>query len=95
MNRENAVAEITSLLTRVHEIKSDIEAEHERFRIALAGTLRLLTGEGGTILANIQGDPDALKGYLISQESKLASLTTGHLKDISERLEKLLETVQV
>jgi hypothetical protein len=95
MDRENAVTEITSLLTRVHEIKSDIEAEHERFRVALTGTLRLLTGEGGTTLANIQGDPDALKGYLISQEAKLMSLTTNRLKDISEQLEKLLEFVQV
>ena len=95
MDRENTVAEITSLLTRVHEIKSNIEAEHERFRIALTGTLRLLVGEGSTTLVNIQGNPDALKGYLISQESKLASLTAGHLRNISERLEKFLEAVQV
>ncbi len=95
MVQENTVTEIASLLTRINEIKSDIEAEHERFRVALTGSLRLLTGEGSTILTNIQGNPENLKGYLISQEFKLASLTVGHLRTISERLEKLLEAVQV
>ena len=94
MDPDKLASEISTILENVRKKKSQIESEHERFRVALAGSLRLLSGQEGKTLSNLQGDPEALKGYLISQVSELARITTEHLTNLSEELEKLVQMVR-
>lgn len=93
-NPENLILQLTELRNNTVRMQSEIEQEYEKFQVALSGVLRILSGDGSTILKAIQGSPEEVKGYLIQLASQLRQHTTESWESLKIELDNMIELVQ-
>lgn len=93
-NPENLILQLTELRNNTVRMQSEIEQEYEKFQVALSGVLRILSGDGSTILKAIQGSPEEVKGYLIQLASQLRQHTTESWESLKIELDNIIELVQ-
>ena len=89
MSKDQIRVELQSYITQLDQQQHLVISAHEKFRIALASTLKLL-GDGSTTLKHLHGTPDDLKGYLIQLSNSLFDTT----KNAFEHLRKGIQPVQ-
>ena len=92
MTSEQISSELNALLTLLNDQQVEIKAVQEKFRIALTGVLRLF-GDGSPTLANLQGNPEDLKGYLLQLNSEISETMTKSYQSLQKRIEHLIEIV--
>ena len=91
---ENLVLQLMELRNNTVRMQSEIEQEYEKFQVALSGVLRILSGDGSTILKAIQGSPEEVKGYLIQLASQLRQHTAESWESLKIELDNMIELVQ-
>ncbi len=94
MTTEDLESVLTSLLSRIESYQDSYEQQAERFRVALSNGLRLLTNKGGSLLAGLHGDPDALTGLLIRSSEDLHSSIQDLLTELHDALAALLDAIR-
>ena len=93
-NPETLVLQLTELRSNTVRMQDEIEQEYEKFQVALSGVLRILSGDGSTILKAIQGSPEEVKGYLIQLASQLRQHTTESWESLKLELDNIIELAQ-
>lgn len=93
-NPETLVLQLTELRSNTVRMQDEIEQEYEKFQVALSGVLRILSGDGSTILKAIQGSPEEVKGYLIQLASQLRQHTTESWELLKLELDNMIELAQ-
>lgn len=82
MKTEEIAQHLTEILDWIEKTRGEISQEHERFRITLSSSLRLLTEGDQSMLIRLHGSPEALVGYLL----KLAQEFHNNSHDRNEKL---------
>ncbi|MCK4279034.1 MAG: hypothetical protein KAW94_00510 [Candidatus Thorarchaeota archaeon] len=93
-NPETLILQLTELRSNTVRMQDEIEQEYEKFQVALSGVLRILSGDGSTILKAIQGSPEEVKGYLIQLASQLRQHTTESWESLKLELDNMIELAQ-
>lgn len=93
-NPESLVLQLTELRSNTVRMQDEIEQEYEKFQVALSGVLRILSGDGSTILKAIQGSPEEVKGYLIQLASQLRQHTTESWESLKLELDNMIKLAQ-
>jgi hypothetical protein len=91
MNSESFIIELTSLLDLIDEIRGKINAEHDKFQVALTNTLRLLDGKNPT-LAKMKGNEEDLKAFLIKSSMNPRQTSLESLDQLRSKVEKLRDS---
>ena len=93
MNKEDIIAEITSLLDFIDEIHDRIDLEHSKFQVALTSTLRLLD-ESSSTLTKMKGNVEDLKAYLIRTSTEIRQTSLDPYEHLKARVETIRGLVQ-
>ena len=89
MSKDKIRTELQVYLEQLDEQQHLVISAHDKFRIALAGTLKLIS-DGPMTLKHLHGTPENLKGYLIQLNNDLFDTT----KNAFAHLRKTIESVQ-
>lgn len=92
MSNEQIKTKIESYLIQLEEKQDIIISAHEKFQVALAGTLKIIGNESPT-LTHLKGSQADLKGYLIRLNSDLFDTTKRAFEDLNKHIKSLLESV--
>jgi hypothetical protein len=92
MKNEQVIDELNSLLDLVNQQIKEFHASYEKLQVALVGVLRIMNNDG-LLLANLQGNPEHLKSYLIRLCSNLSESTTQSYEGLRERIEDLISSI--
>jgi len=90
MSKEQIQAELKSYLTELDKQEKLVLSAHEKFRVVLASTLKLFKNESASLMI-LQGNSEALKGYLIQQNETLLDMTKSAFQGLRKELETILE----
>jgi len=93
MNKGNLTNRIEELMKTTDTVRESTEKKCEKLRIALSGTLRLLSGEKST-LTRVSGDPKDLRKYLVELVSNFEKENLDNLTAIQSKLQNLLSIVK-
>jgi hypothetical protein len=85
--------ELQVLLSLLNEKQGEVNAIHEKFQVALTGVLRLVGETTVPTLANLHGNPDDLKGYLIQLNTEVVKTTTKSYESLRNRVQELVELI--
>ncbi|MFW9799718.1 MAG: hypothetical protein ACFFD9_04735 [Candidatus Thorarchaeota archaeon] len=91
---ENSIArQLNELLEQLDSARISIEQDHEKFRVALTGVLRLLTG-GDTTLSGLKGSPEDLKGYILKLAAELSQDSTSRWEVLKSQLAAVVSQIR-
>ncbi len=93
MDLEELSKHIESVVNDMMNLERAVDEDLKRLEIALTGTLRLLSGEAST-LKGLQGDPEALKGYILREVSTVRSMTREKLDRLIDSMKSLQEDLR-
>ncbi|TFG32317.1 hypothetical protein EU527_10355 [Candidatus Thorarchaeota archaeon] len=93
MNNEQIRDELQSYLEKLNQQQHILLSSHEKFRIALAGSLKLI-GDTSTTLKHLHGTSDDVKGYLIQLSINLCNETKNAFENLRREIEPIQELVQ-
>ncbi len=93
MNEETVAQQLAELLKRLDGVRSSTGNKHEKFRVALTGVLRLLSGNEAT-LKGLQGAPEELKGYILNLAIELGEESMRQLESLRSQVELILSQVR-
>ncbi len=93
MNKEDIIAEITSLLDFIDESHDRVDVEHSKFQVALTNTLRLFD-EGSSTLTKMKGNVEDLKAYLIRTSTEVRQTSLDPYDNLRARVETIRGLVQ-
>ena len=93
MTKDAVITEITSIIKYIEETKNRVSLDHDKFQVALTNTLRLLNGTSST-LANLKGDSEDLKGYLIRTCTEMRESSIQPYNHLREQMEKVLRLLE-
>jgi hypothetical protein len=89
MNKNSLIDRIEQLMSTTDTVIKSTEKKCEKLRIALSGTLRLLSGQKST-LTGVSGKPKDLRKYLVELVRDLEEESLDDLAAIQSELQKLL-----
>ena len=93
MNDETVAQQLTELLRQLESARISARQEHEKFRVALTGVLRLLSGNEAT-LKGLQGTPEELKGYILNLATELGEESTRQWESLKSQVELILSQIR-
>ncbi len=93
MDEHSIARQLTELLEQLDSARMSIEQNHEKFRVALTGVLRLLS-DGDTTLNGLKGSPEDLKGYILKLAAELSQVSTTQWEALRSQLAALLSQIQ-
>jgi hypothetical protein len=93
MNEETVAQQLAALLKQLDTTRIAAGHEHEKFRVALTGVLRLLSGNEAT-LEGLQGTPEELKGYILNLATELGEESTRQWESLKSQLELILSQIR-
>ncbi len=88
---EQSLIELLDIIEKHREAFQD---HFERFRVALSGGLRLLTGKDGTMLSGLQGNPEDVAGYLIRTSEETFTSALEGINQVRNMIMSILESVR-
>jgi hypothetical protein len=89
MSEETVAQQLDELLKQLDAARIEAGHEHEKFRVALTGVLRLLSGNEAT-LKGLQGTPEELKGYILNLATELGEVSARKWESIKSQVELIL-----
>lgn len=92
MSKAQIRVELQMYLEQLDQQQHILMSAHEKFRIALASTLKLF-GDGSTTLKYLHGTPEDLKGYLIQLSNNLLDETKNAFDNLRKGIEPMQELV--
>ncbi len=93
MDEHSIERQLTELLEQLDSTRLSIEQSHEKFRVALTGVLRLLSGDDAT-LSGLKGSPEDLKGYILKLAAELSQDSTSRWEDLRSQLAAVLSQIR-
>lgn len=93
MNEDSVAQKLVELLKQLDTARSAAGHEHEKFRVALTGVLRLLTGNEA-MLKGLQGTPEELKGYIINLATELSEESARQWEFLKSQIELILSQIR-
>ncbi len=89
MSEETVAQQLAELLKQLDRVRIAADHEHEKFRVALTGVLRLLSGDEAT-LKGLQGTPEELKGYILNLAIELSEESARRWESLKSQIELIL-----
>ena len=93
MNEETVAQQLAELLKQLDSVRNSTGHKHEKFRVALTGVLRLLSGNEAT-LKGLQGTPEELKGYILNLATELGEESMRQWESLRSQVELILSQVR-
>ncbi|MFX0044535.1 MAG: hypothetical protein ACFE8Z_01685 [Candidatus Hermodarchaeota archaeon] len=93
MNEDSVAQQLVELLKQLDTTRIASGHEHEKFRVALTGVLRLLSGNAAT-LKGLQGTPEELKGYILNLATKLGEESARQWESLKSQLELIISQIR-
>jgi hypothetical protein len=93
MDLDKTLAELTGLVALASEYSQTSQSEFERFQIALAGALKLLSTAAPT-LRGLKGSPEEVQGYLLKEATDLRHSVLSRFEEIVLRLDGILPVLR-
>jgi hypothetical protein len=93
MDEDSVALQLTEIIKRLEKTRLSVGHDHEKFRVALTGVLRLLSSNKAT-LKGLQGTPDELKGYILNLAAELSQESARQWELFKSQLETILSQAQ-
>ncbi|MCF2137138.1 MAG: hypothetical protein K9W43_07815 [Candidatus Thorarchaeota archaeon] len=93
MDQEEISQRLEDIIEKIKIQQEQADKRCEKMEVSLTGTLRLLS-DNTSMIHSLQGNPDALKGYLLRETSNLRNSTFADWTSILALLQTLLNDLR-
>ncbi|NHI84168.1 MAG: hypothetical protein EAX81_07700 [Candidatus Thorarchaeota archaeon] len=85
--------EFAQVMHLVKTIKNEMDTDYEKIQVALAGVLRLLSGEKTQILKGLGGRQEDLQRYILELLSEMRKKSARQLDHLCTQLDHLSDII--